>query len=148
MDETDIKQKADNRRKELGLSYAGAVDPEEAHFLAEKTGGVIVDVRTNPEFQYVGRIPGAIEINWQVYPDMTVNENFLAELERLVPKDKTVLFVCRSGVRSHHAATVAAETGWDSAYNVLEGFEGDLDELGRRNTTNGWRRRGLPWAQS
>ncbi|HYK14781.1 MAG TPA: rhodanese-like domain-containing protein, partial [Burkholderiales bacterium] len=31
---------------------------------------------------------------------------------------------------------------------VLEGFEGDRDAGGHRNTTGGWRARGLPWSQS
>ena len=59
-----------------------------------------------------------------------------------------MLFLCRSGVRSHHAAEAAARAGFKRAYNVLEGFEGDLDCTRRRGTLGGWRAAGLPWEQS
>jgi len=59
-----------------------------------------------------------------------------------------VLFICRSGGRSHNAAQLAMQAGYTQCYNVLEGFEGDKDEAGRRNTQGGWRARGLPWTQS
>jgi len=65
-----------------------------------------------------------------------------------VERDETVLFLCRSGVRSHHAAEAAARAGFKRAYNVLEGFEGDLDCTRRRGTLGGWRAAGLPWEQS
>jgi hypothetical protein len=32
-------------------------------------------------------------------------------------------------------------------FNVLEGFEGDLDEQQQRGEAGGWRRWGLPWQQ-
>ena len=79
---------------------------------------------------------------------MTVNHQFLDELARAVPKENLVLFICRSGARSHHAALAARGAGWNAAFNVLEGFEGDLDENQKRNRVNGWRFRGLPWSQS
>ena len=55
--------------------------------------------------------------------------------------------LCRSGVRSIAAARRATELGIE-AYNILEGFEGDKDAAGHRNVTGGWRKAGLPWAQS
>jgi rhodanese-related sulfurtransferase len=57
------------------------------------------------------------------------------------------MFLCRSGVRSHHAAAAATQAGWKSAYNVLEGFEGDKDADGHRGNLGGWRKAGLPWLQ-
>jgi rhodanese-related sulfurtransferase len=58
------------------------------------------------------------------------------------------MFLCRSGVRSHHAAIAATEAGWAETYNILEGFEGDKDANGQRNRSGGWRACGLPWNQS
>ena len=58
------------------------------------------------------------------------------------------MFMCRSGARSHAAAAAAKQLGYTEAYNVLEGFEGDKDPLGHRNTVGGWRKAGLPWVQS
>ncbi len=58
------------------------------------------------------------------------------------------MFLCRSGGRSHHAAALATHEGFRECYNVLEGFEGDRDASGHRNTVGGWRAAGLPWVQS
>jgi rhodanese-related sulfurtransferase len=106
-------------------------------------------VRTRAEWDWVGRIPGAIEIELLGYPGNRPNENFVEELERSVPMggNDPVLFICRSGGRSHNAAMLADQAGY-TAYNVLEGFEGDKDPSGHRSTKGGWRAAGLPWVQS
>ena len=89
---------------------------------------------TKPELQYVGRIPGSIAVEWQTWPGSKPNPEFLGELADFVDKEQPVMFLCRSGARSHAAAEAAAREGWKSAYNVLEGFEGDKDADGHRNT--------------
>ena len=46
---------------------------------------------------------------------------------------------------------VAARRATDlgiTAYNILEGFEGDLNSQAQRGQRGGWRYRGLPWRQS
>ena len=73
------------------------------------------------------------------------NPDFLAQLERLADNESPVLFICRSGARSHHAASLAHEAGYDASYNVLEGSEGDVDANGQRGKVGGWRHAGLPW---
>ncbi|HWQ38882.1 MAG TPA: rhodanese-like domain-containing protein, partial [Burkholderiales bacterium] len=88
------------------------------------------------------------EIEWQSYPGGQPNPNFLVELQAQVDKQVPVLFICRSGARSHAAAAAAAQIGYSQAFNVLEGFEGDRDAEGHRNTLGGWRVAGLPWYQS
>ena len=143
----DIKKAAQERGKKLGLSYAGAVLPAEAHELM-KAGAKLVDVRTKPELHYVGKVPGSIAVEWQTYPGNRENPEFLAELAALVPKDQPVMFICRSGARSHSAAQAATRAGWREAYNVLEGFEGDKDAEQHRSSVGGWRKAGLPWTQS
>jgi rhodanese-related sulfurtransferase len=142
----DIKRKAGERGRSLKLPYAGALLPGEAHLLMQQ-GAKLVDVRTEPELQYVGSIPDSETIEWNSYPQGTRNPNFLSELEKAVPKEQPVMFICRSGARSHHAAVAATQAGWKEAYNVLEGFEGDKDAEGHRNTVGGWRKAGLPWVQ-
>ena len=131
------------------LPYAGALRPAEAYELWRAgDGAVLVDVRTAAEWTYVGRIPGAVEIEWNVFPSGR-NQEFQQQLAAAVPeRDKPVLFVCRSGGRSASAAQAAAALGYSEAINVLEGFEGDLDGEGHRNTVGGWRKAGLPWRQS
>jgi rhodanese-related sulfurtransferase len=78
---------------------------------------------------------------------MNPNPDFLQQLAQQVPKDATLLFICRSGGRSHEAALAAKAAGYQ-AYNVLEGFEGERDANDHRNTVGGWRTAGLPWMQS
>ena len=141
-----IKQAAAERAKQMGLSYAGALLPAEAAALM-KAGAELVDVRTEPELAYVGNIPGSTMIEWSQYPGRP-NPAFLEELAAAVPKNKPVMFICRSGARSHSAAEAAKRAGWNEIYNVLEGFEGDKDANGHRNTVGGWRKAGLPWTQS
>ena len=137
------------RKSEMNLSYAGALTPPEAHaVLRADARATLVDVRTVPELLYVGRVQESLHIEWQIFPDMTVNSDFCEALARQADANAPALFICRSGVRSHHAATAATAAGFSHAYNVLEGFEGDLDERGHRGAVNGWRFCGLPWAQS
>jgi len=144
----DILQKAAERARQMGLPYGGALTPAEAHEVWRNTPEAkLVDVRTRAEWDYVGRIPGAVEIELVTYPGGRANPGFVAELESKVDKSAPVLFICRSGGRSHNAAMLAAQAGY-TAYNVLEGFEGDRDAGGHRNTTGGWRVAGLPWSQS
>jgi rhodanese-related sulfurtransferase len=143
----DLKKAAQERGKKLGLGYAGALLPAEAHQLMQ-AGAKLVDVRTRPELLYVGKIPGSIAVEWQTYPGNRENPEFLGELAALVPKDQPVMFLCRSGARSHSAAEAATRAGWKEAYNVLEGFEGNKDAEQHRSTVGGWRKAGLPWVQS
>ena len=145
---TDLLQLAQERGRELGLPYAGALTPQEAFDLLRLAPGArLVDVRTRAEWDWVGRVSGAVEIEWNQYPGGVRNPNFLAELKRRVDPEAMVMFLCRSGVRSDGAARLATEAGYNACFNILEGFEGDKDANGHRNTVGGWRKVGLPWIQ-
>lgn len=140
---------ARGRSEQLGMAYSGALTPQEAFFIWKHApGALLVDVRTRAELDWVGRVPGAIEIEWSSWPDGERNPHFLTQLQHRVDPEAVVLFLCRSGVRSHHAATLAQDAGYSACYNVLEGFEGDRDAHGQRGKIGGWRRAGLPWVQS
>ena len=143
-----IIEKAAQRGQQSKLPYAGAVLPAEAQEMRISANAVIVDVRSKAELDFVGRIPGSVEVELKTYPGMKPNADFLQQLKAAVPFDSKVMFICRSGARSHDAATAAAAEGYQAAYNVLEGFEGDRDPAGHRNTVGGWRAAGLPWMQS
>lgn len=146
---SEILGLAQSRAKEMKLSYEGALTPREAwEVLQSAPGAKIVDVRTRAEWDWVGRIPGAVEIEWLAYPGNQPNPNFVAQLKHQVDPESLVMFICRSGARSHAAAMAATEAGFRDAYNVLEGFEGDKDASGQRNRVGGWRHAGLPWHQS
>ena len=142
----EIRKRAAERAKQLGLSYAGALLPAEAHVLMQ-AGAKLVDVRTEPELLYVGKVPGSIALQWQTYPGNRPNPEFLDQLADVTEKHDALMFLCRSGARSHAAADAATRAGWRECYNVLEGFEGDKDAEQHRNSVGGWRRAGLPWVQ-
>jgi rhodanese-related sulfurtransferase len=145
---TSILQTAQDRSKSLKLSYEGALLPQEAYQLLQLAPAAkLVDVRTRAELDWVGGVPGAILIEWANYPGMKPNQHFIAQLEQQVDKESLVIFLCRSGVRSHHAAAAATLAGYTDCFNVIGGFEGDKNSDKRRNTLNGWRVAGLPWEQ-
>jgi rhodanese-related sulfurtransferase len=145
---TEILDAAQRRAKEMNLPYEGALTPDEAYRLMESAPGAkLVDVRTRAELDWVGRVPGAVEIEWMTYPGMKPNPHFMAQLEQQVEKEALVMFICRSGARSHTTAALATQAGYTDCYNVLEGFEGDKDTEEHRNTKGGWRMAGLPWKQ-
>lgn len=146
---TEILQAARDRAAGMGLPYAGALLPAEAWSILQSAPGArLVDVRTRAERDWVGRVPGAVEIELMTYPGSRPNPTFVAELEQQVDKEALTMFLCRSGGRSHNAAMLAMQAGYTESYNVLEGFEGDKDASGHRNTKGGWRVAGLPWVQS
>jgi len=146
---TAILQAAQQRARELNLPYEGALYPAEAYAIQQSAPGAkLVDVRSRAELDWVGRIVKSVEIEWASYPGMKPNQYFLTQLEQQVDKEALVLFICRSGARSHHAAAAATKAGYSDCYNVLEGFEGEMDTSKHRNTAGGWRAARLPWEQS
>ena len=144
-----LLQIAAQRATEALVNYAGEVLPAEALALLQALpGAVLVDVRTQAERDFVGFIPGSLHLEWQGYPGGVRNPDFLQQLQAEVRTDQPVLFLCRSGARSQAASSLAAQSGYTRAYNVLQGFEGDRDANGQRNRVGGWRVAGLPWKQS
>jgi rhodanese-related sulfurtransferase len=143
----DILRRARQRAVERNLPYAGALTPAEAHELS-RHGAHLVDIRTRAEWEWVGRPKEALFIEWNTWPGGARNPAFADELKAAIPpSDAPVMFLCRSGGRSHSAAALAAQLGYTQAFNVLEGFEGDKDAEGHRGTLGGWRKAGLPWTQ-
>ena len=123
--------------------------PVEAHdYLQRHPDALLVDCRTEMEFFYVGHPVGAVHIAWHEPPDWEANPRFAAEvLQEACDKATPVLLICRSGKRTLDAGAALEAAGFTDVTNVLEGFEGDLDEQFHRNTQNGWRVAGLPWEQ-
>ncbi len=132
--------------------YRGDIPPPEAHERLKKNpNAVLIDVRTQPEWTFVGvpQVDRLVRLSWQVYPQMEVNAKFVDEVDGMaLPKDCEIICICRSGARSASAASALARAGYTNAWNVAEGFEGDKDSKGQRSHANGWKFRGLPWVQS
>jgi rhodanese-related sulfurtransferase len=124
------------------------VSPQAAWNLASSGQAVLVDVRTAEERAFVGYVPDSVHVPWATGTSLTRNPRFVRELESKVGKDKTILLLCRSGKRSALAAEAAKKAGFTDVFNVLEGFEGEIDAQQHRGGADGWRYRGLPWVQS
>ena len=133
------------------------ISPQEAWDIMQKEPrSVMIDVRSDMEFLFVGHPVGAIHIPWIDYPDWRLNPDFVTEVRKLVlggicyekPNSGVpILLICRSGKRSLEAGHLLIKEGFCDVYNVAEGFEGELDERHHRSTLGGWRFHGLPWEQ-
>lgn len=136
-------------------TYAGDLNPQDAwDLLRQEPNACLIDVRTAPEWQYVG-LPmlddlqkQTLCVSWLDYPANEVNPGFVEQVKQGgVRPDQTVLLICRSGARSRSAAIALTEAGFGRCINVVEGFEGDKDADGHRGTVGGWKQAGLPWGQ-
>jgi rhodanese-related sulfurtransferase len=136
-------------------NYAGDLSATEAwELLKSDPKARMIDVRTTAEWNFVG-LPDlsplgqeAALIEWQMFPTMQPNPQFVAAASAGADKDAPVLFLCRSGARSRSAAIALTAAGFGRAYNIAGGFEGDLDDERHRGHRNGWKAAGLPWKQS
>ena len=138
-----------------GESYAGDLTVRESwEMLARDPNSVLVDVRSQAEWSFVG-VPDLSSlgkkvalVSWQTFPGMKSNPDFGAQLSAAgVSPDKTVLFLCRSGVRSKSAAIAMTATGYARCHNVAGGFEGPHDGQRHRGAVDGWKAANLPWVQ-
>jgi rhodanese-related sulfurtransferase len=127
--------------------FAGSVTPQEAWDLLAAHAAVLVDVRTAEERQFVGRIADSIHVPFMTGTALLRNPRFVRELEAKVRRDDVVLLLCRSGNRSTAAAQALTEARFRNAFNILEGFEGELNDRQQRGSRGGWRFHGLPWVQ-
>lgn len=132
-----IFQRAAQRARELGLPYAGAVTPAEAHALHQAGAGTIVDVRTEPEYRQVGHVPGTPRVEWPRGGSEDDLATFVERMREGYDPAQPLLLLCRSGARSHYAAHLLSHQGFARAYNILEGFEGPAPNTG-------WQAAGLP----
>jgi len=123
--------------------------PKQAYdFLKSNAEAVFVDVRSEIEHMFVGHPEGSMLIPWVDGPDWEINPDFVAHVKKASSLNRPVVLICRSGKRSIDAGKALENAGLTEIYNVLHGFEGDLDERHHRNSTNGWRHDGLPWTQT
>ena len=123
--------------------------PREAYdFLQKNPQAVLVDCRSEMEYLFVGHPTGAHHVAWNDGPDWDINPHFVGQVKRVASMDRPVVLICRSGQRSVAAGVELENAGFGEVINVLEGFEGSLDEAHHRGLINGWRKEGLPWEQT
>jgi rhodanese-related sulfurtransferase len=122
--------------------------PAEAlEFLQHHPQAVFVDCRSEMEYLFVGHPKGAQHVAWNDGPDWEVNPHFVGQVKKVASMNRPVILICRSGHRSVDAGLALEEAGFKEVYNVLDGFEGPLDDDHHRGTLGGWRKEGLPWEQ-
>ncbi len=131
--------------KEVGLG-------ETWDALSNDPNAMLLDVRTMPEWQFVGYPDLAtigkrvVTVSWLNYPN-NPNPSFVDDVLGAGVGPATPLYViCRSGARSRSAAALLMQQGFETCFNVTEGFEGQIDPAGHRN--GGWKGSGLPWRQT
>lgn len=134
------------------------ISPQQAWEILEgDPQAVLLDVRTTMEYEYVGHPSNALHIPWMDAPEWTINAEFVNKVREALIKrtgadqdieSLAILAICRSGKRSQAVAEELVRQGFNNLYNIEDGFEGDLDNNGQRNTINGWRVASLPWEQS
>jgi rhodanese-related sulfurtransferase len=143
-----------------GVGYAADMLATDAYaLLAGEASSFLIDVRTQAEWAYVGtpdlaslgKFPFFLE--WQSFPSMRVDGDFALRLETMlesagVERGASLIFLCRSGARSRHAAIAMTSAGWGPCINISDGFEGPLDASRRRGRAGGWKAVGLPWVQT
>jgi len=125
--------------------------PREAfEFLHNTPQALLVDCRSEMEYLFVGHPAGALHVSWNDGPDWEVNPHFVGQVKKVAGTNhahRPIVLICRSGNRSIEAGEALERSGFTDVYNVLHGFEGDLDDSHHRNAKNGWRFEGLPWEQ-
>lgn len=117
---------------------------------------LLVDVRSNMEFLFIGHPIDSISIPWIDEPDWIINPNFAADIRKLIlggldhdnsGHNVPIVLICRSGKRSLEAGKLLLKEGFHDVYNIENGFEGELNKEHQRSTLAGWRFDNLPWAQ-
>ena len=134
----------------MGNIMIEQLSPEQSWALLQRNrNAVLVDVRTKIEHTFVGHPPGAVHIPWKEAPDWQLNPHFIDDVKKAAPDiGAPVLLLCRSGQRSQDAAIALEQAGYRHLVNIVDGFEGPLDDNKHRGTRGGWRFQGLPWEQT
>lgn len=124
--------------------------PKQAYqFLQDNPEALFVDVRSEAEHLFVGRPVGAILIQWIDSTEWEINPDFVAHVKRAAGNaSRPLVLICRSGRRSAEAGVMLESHGFTEVYNVVHGFEGELDDQHHRGAINGWRYDNLPWVQA
>ncbi|MDE0852801.1 MAG: rhodanese-like domain-containing protein [Nevskia sp.] len=148
VDVAEVLAQARARAAADGLGYGGGIAPKQAWTLVAHGAATLLDVRSAEERKFVGHVPGSQHVAWATGTALTRNPRFVREVEAKV-KDKNalLLLLCRSGKRSAAAAEALSKAGYSNVFNVLEGFEGEIDQQQQRGKADGWRYHGLPWIQ-
>ncbi|MBO6489200.1 MAG: hypothetical protein HVK25_00810 [Pelagibacteraceae bacterium] len=112
-------------------------------YIKTKPNCILLDVRTNEEWNQIGK-PDGEKIGLKTYllpiefgEARIFNENFIKEFKNLnVNQGQEILIICRSGIRSQLAAELLTKENY-TCLNISDGFEGN-------NKNVGWKKCELP----
>ena len=127
--------------------------PQAYEELTANERAVLVDCRTRAEWVYVG-IPDLSDIGKQVILESITDEsgqpnaNFISSIGAIADPDTPIYVICKIGGRSANACHLLEASGYSQVCNILEGFEGCVDQKGHRSSVDGWKFHNLPWRQS
>ena len=144
----EIIQSAVQRSVQKKLNYKGELYPKEAYFLMQNENYYLVDIRTKEELNLVGFIPNSHWIEWTSYVSGQINPEFINQINNKFLLNDSIFLICRSGARSHDAANFLKINGFNSVYNIVEGFEGIKNMYGQRGKISGWKFENLPWSNT
>jgi rhodanese-related sulfurtransferase len=116
--------------------------------LQANSDALYLDVRTEQEFAQ-GHPAGAINVPFVFIKgpgQMEPNPDFVAVVEKTIPKAKKLVVGCLSGGRSQRACEALEQQGYSDLTNVRGGFGGARDASGQV-VAAGWRDAGLPVSQ-
>ena len=141
-----------NLTNKKNLSIKNITSIECFNKLSEISNSYLIDIRTKPEWEFIG-VPDlsslnkkTIFISWHVYPEMKINSLFENQItESNIKKNDKLFLICRSGNRSFQAAKFLSSFGYNNCFNIIDGFEGDKNNINQRSTINGWKYNNLPW---
>ena len=143
----DDGRPAQRARAVLRFRRMKHLKPKEAHeFLQTNPQAVFVDCRSEMEYLFVGHPVGAQHVAWNDGPDWEINPHFVGQVKKVASMNRPIVLICRSGHRSVMRARARAGR-LQEVYNVLDGFEGPLDDDITAAAISGWRKEGLPWEQ-
>lgn len=74
-------------------------------------------------------------------PIANIND-FSAQLIKTIQKHLHIFFICKSGIRSKYAASIAKDLGYKVALNIEGGME---NRYLQNETIIGWKKFNLPW---
>jgi len=105
------------------------VTPSEAH-AATETGALLVDIRSEPQRERDGTVPGAAwfprnVLEWRACHTSPAHDS------RFADRDRQVILMCDEGYQSSLAAATLQRLGFHRATDLIGGYQG-------------WRAAGLP----
>lgn len=110
----------------------------------EERAYVLLDIRSEGEFDSDGHAPGAVLHPYSIYDrDPERNRAFMEEVKAAFDRDATIVLLCSHAMRaSQAAARMQSDAGFTNIYVFPGGYEGH--HMANYPSGAGWKADGLP----